>query len=166
MNEHREERSETLRWLFSLPPVPRPILVAMCLLWWTYFGAGIYLEDTGVPRQAWWLDVWRGGLGGNGFSAFGATVLGIILTVEVGIIMFTLAGNRRRVKEAAERAARETAEKAAVETQKAAEKAANEAEKRVRREWEEWYEQVKADLAAGRNPSVPPPTAVNGTVET
>ena len=62
--------------------------------------------------------------------------------------MFTLAGNRRRIKEAEERAA---------------EKAAKEAEKRVRREWEAWYEQVKADLAAGRDPSVPPPNGSSGS---
>ena len=152
MNEDRVERSETLRWVFSMPPVPRPVLIGLWALWWAYFGAGIYFENAAVPRQAWWLDVWHGGLGGNGFSAFGATVLGIILTVEVGIIVFTLAGNRRRVKEAAERAARD-----------ASEKAAKEAEKRVQREWEQWYEQVKADLAAGRDPSVPPPTGRNGT---
>ena len=163
MNEGREERSETLRWVFSMPPVPRPVLIGLCALWWAYFGVGIYLEDSATPHQAWWLDIWHGGLGGNGFSAFGATVLGIILTVEVGIIVFTLAGNRRRIKEAAERATREAAEKAAVESQKAAEKAAQEAEKRVRREWEEWYEQVGADLAAGRPPSVPPPSDRNGT---
>ena len=159
MNEDRVERSETLRWVFSMPPVPRPVLIGLWALWWAYFGAGVYFEDAAVPRQAWWLDVWHGGLGGNGFSAFGATVLGIILTVEVGIIVFTLAGNRRRIKEAAERAARD----ASAEAQKKAEKAAQEAEKRVRREWEEWYEQVGADLAAGRPPSVPPPSDRNGT---
>ena len=72
-------------------------------------------------------------------------------------MVLTWVGNKRRVKDAAERAAKEATEKAA----KAAEKAARDAENRVRREWEEWYEHVRADLAAGRDPSVPPPNSNN-----
>lgn len=141
-------------------------MVALAILWWIYFGAGIYLEDSAISHQAWWLDVWHGGLGGNGFSAFGATVLGIVLTVEVGIIMFTLAGNRRRIKEAAERAAREAAEEAAKNTEEAVRKAVREAVERTRKEdrqeWLDWLELVRDDLDSGHPPSVPPPAGANG----
>lgn len=145
-----------------MPPVPRPLIAAFCGLWWLFFAAGTYLEKISSGQQEWWLDIWKGGLGGNGFSAFGAFVLAAILTSEVIFMVLTWIGNKRRVQDAAKRAAREAAEKAAVETQKAAEKAAIEAENRVRHEWEEWYEQVRADLAAGRDPSVPPPSEVDG----
>jgi len=132
-------------------------LAAFCGLWWLFFTAGTFLERVSSGKQEWWLDIWRGGLGGNGFSAFGAFVLAAILTSEVIFMVLTWIGNKRRVKDAAERAAKEATEKAA----KAADKAARDAENRVRREWEEWYEQVRADLAAGRDPSVPPPNSGN-----
>lgn len=146
-----------------MPPVPRPLIAAFCGLWWMFFALGIHVESTSTNQEAWWLYIWKGGLGGNGFSAFGAFVLAAILTSEVIFMVLTWIGNKRRVQDAAERAARQAAETAAVEAQKAAEVAAKEAEKRVRREWEEWYEQVKADLAAGRDPSVPPPNGNNGS---
>ena len=97
---------------------------------------------------------WKGGLGGNGFSAFGAFVLTAILTSEVILMVMTWIGNKRRVKEAAEQAAREATERATRETAK-----------RVHREWEDWYESAKADLDAGRVPSVPPPSEESGERE-
>ena len=133
----------------SLPPVPRPLMLALCALWWIYFAAGIFIEGITSPQQVWWLDVWKGGLGGNGFSAFGASVLGIILTVEVIIMVFTWAENQRRKMRAAEDAARQ------------AEQAAKEARVEERQKWQQWLESVQPDLDAGRPPSVPPPGGDN-----
>ena len=39
-----------------------------------------------------------------------------------------------------------------------------EGRKETRQEWATWYESVKADLAAGRPPSIPPPANENGTM--
>ena len=94
------------------------------------------------------MSVWEGGLGGNGFSAFGATVLAILLTSEVIYMVLTWLGNRRRVIDAATKA-----EKKGVITGREEE----------RQEWLAWYETVKPDLDAGRPPSVPPPSDRNVT---
>ncbi len=159
--------------MLSIPPVPRPLLVGLNGLWWLYFAIGIYIADSATPGQVWWLKVWNGGLGGNGFSAFGATVLGLILAAEVIFMVFTWAGNRRRImdaekaakemvekatkeaaervteaEEAAERAARETAEKAREAAERAARETAEkvtEAAERARRERDrEWREWLEA----------------------
>ncbi len=123
--------------MLSIPPVPRPLLVGINGLWWIYFAIGIYIANSATPEQVWWLKVWNGGLGGNGFSAFGATVLGLILAAEVIFMVFTWAGNRRRIMDA-EKAARETVEKATkeaaervTEAEEAAEKATREAAERA-----------------------------------
>lgn len=159
--------------MLSIPPVPRPLLAGLNGLWWIYFVIGIYIADSATPEQVWWLDVWNGGLGGNGFSAFGATVLGLILTTEVIFMVFTWAGNRRRImnaEQAAEKATKEAEERVAEATKEAGERvaeAAREAAEKARkerdREWVEWLETVKPDLEAGRPPSVPPPFRGNGS---
>ena len=147
LEEREDVRSEALQWLLSIPPVPRPLLAALCGLLWIYLTVGIYVEDNTSPQQVWWLDVWNGGLGGNGFSAFGASVLAIVLTGEVFFMVFSL-GAYLRQKEAAKKASAEAAEKAVKERDK---------------EWAEWLEAVKPDRDAGRPPSVPPPSRSNGS---
>ena len=145
----------TLRWLLSLPPIPRSLLVALFTWWWIHFALGWYLEEITTPQQVWWLDIWLGGLGGNGFSAFGATVLTLILTAEVVYMVLTYLGNRRRIMDAEKKAAKKVQEAA-----KKAEEAAKETAERVheeRQKWLEWYESVRVDLEAGRPPRVAPP---------
>ena len=78
---------------------------------------GMYVESLARPQQVWWLNIWNGSLGGNGFSAFGATVLAITLTSEVIFMVFSL-GAYLRQKERADRALEE-AKKAAEEARKA-----------------------------------------------
>ena len=129
MNDYDQDSHGILNWLLSLPGVPRPLLAALWGLWWIYFTFGAYLENSHTPGQIWWLNIWHGSLGGNAFSAYGATVLSIILTGEVIFMVLTLLGNRRRIidarkaaeKEAAERV--EKAEKEAAERVQKAEKA-------------------------------------------
>ena len=58
-------------------------------------------------------------------------------------MFFTLAGNRRRIEDAA---AKDRAE----------------ARRQARQELAEWYEAAKADLAAGRFPNPPPILGENG----
>ena len=180
MNEYQDEHSRTLRWILSLPGVPRPLIAALFALCWFYLHLGTYLESLARPEQVWWLNIWNGAFGGNGFSAFGATVLAIILTSEVVFMVFSLGAylrqkeraNRaveeaRKAVEEARKAAAEEFEKAMAEVAKKAvaealegalvertEKAARERDK----EWVEWLESVRPDLDAGRPPSIEPPS--------
>ena len=181
MNEYQDEDSRTLRWILSLPGVPRPLIAALFALCWFYLYSGTYLESSAKPEQVWWLNIWNGAFGGNGFSAFGAIVLAIILTSEVIFMVFSLGAYLRqkeranraveeaRKAEAEEKAAAEEFEKAMAEVAKKAvaealegalvertEKAARERDK----EWVEWLESVRPDLDAGRPPSIEPP--ING----
>ena len=134
MNDYDQDDHGILRWLLSLPGVPRPLLAALWGLWWIYFTFGAYLENSHTPGQVWWLNIWHGSLGGNAFSAYGATVLSIILTGEVIFMVLTLLGNRRRIidaRKAAEKAAAERVQKAEKEAAERAEKAAAEAVEKV-----------------------------------
>ena len=148
LEEPEEIRSEAFQWLLSIPPVPRLLLAVLCGFWWIYFTVGIYIEDNASPQQVWWLDVWTGGLGGNSFSAFGASVLAIVLTKEVFLMVFTLGAYLRQ---------KEAAKKAAEAADRAAEAAREETRLEERHEWEKWLDSVRDDLEAGRPPSVPPP---------
>ena len=125
MNDYDQDSHGILNWLLSLPGVPRPLLAALWGLWWIYFTFGAYLENSHTPGQVWWLNIWHGSLGGNAFSAYGATVLSIILTGEVIFMVLTLLGNRRRIIDARKAAEKEAAEK----VQKAEKEAAERAEK-------------------------------------
>ena len=62
-------------------------------------------------------------------------------------MFFTLAGNRRRIEDAAA---------------KAQEEGRQEARRQTRQELAEWYEAAKAELAAGRFPDPPPILVENG----
>ena len=94
-----------------MPPVARPLIAAFAVGWWLCFLAGAWVENYEMPGQSWWLIFWHGSLGGNSFSAFGALLLKFLLTSEVIIMIFTLAGNRRRVQDAAAKAREEGVEK-------------------------------------------------------
>ena len=123
MNDYDQDDHGILRWLLSLPGVPRPLLAALWGLWWIYFTFGAYLENSHTPGQIWWLNIWHGSLGGNAFSAYGATVLSIILTGEVIFMVLTLLGNRRRIIDARKAAEKEAAEKVQKAEKEAAERA-------------------------------------------
>lgn len=166
MNDDDRGSEGLLRWLLNLPAVPRLVVLTLCGLWWIYFTIGAYIESLEKPGQVWWLNLWEGSLGGDSFSAFGATVLALYLTSEVIIMIITLLGNRRRIldaaKKAAAEAAAETAAKAAVETAKARQEGRREARQEIRQQMAEWYESAKADFAAGRDPGPPPIFEENG----
>ena len=153
MNDYDQDSHGILNWLLSLPGVPRPLLAALWGLWWIYFTIGAYLENSHTPGQVWWLNIWHGSLGGNAFSAYGATVLSIILTGEVIFMVLTLLGNRRRIidarkaaeKEAAERV--EKAEKEAAERAQKAEKEAAERAEKIAKAVAEMVEKAVAEVA-------------------
>ena len=113
MNDADHGSEGLLRWLLNLPAVPRLVVLGLCGLWWIYFTIGAYIESLQNPGQVWWLHLWNGSLGGNSFSAFGATVLSLYLTSEVITMILTLLGNRRRILDAAKKAAAESDAKAA-----------------------------------------------------
>ena len=142
MNDYDQDDHGILRWLLSLPGVPRPLLAALWGLWWIYFTFGAYLENSHTPGQVWWLNIWHGSLGGNAFSAYGATVLSIILTGEVIFMVLTLLGNRRRIIDA-----RKAAEKEAAERVEKAEKEAAERAEKVEKAVAEMVEKAIAEVA-------------------
>ena len=150
MNDYDQDSHGILNWLLSLPGVPRPLLAALWGLWWIYFTFGAYLENSHTPGQVWWLNVWHGSLGGNAFSAYGATVLSIILTGEVIFMVLTLLGNRRRIidaRKAAEKEAAEKVQKAEKEAAERAEKAEKEAAERAERVQKAVAEMVEKAVA-------------------
>ena len=148
-----------LRWLFSMPPVARPLIAAFAVGWWLCFLAGAWVENYEMPGQEWWLIIWHGSLGGNSFSAFGALLLSFLLTSEVTIMIFTLAGNRRRVQDAAAKAREEGREEG---VEKGVVIGREEGRQEIRQKVAEWYESAKAEIAAGREPGPPPISSENG----
>ena len=172
-----------LRWLFSMPPVARPLIAAFAVGWWLCFLAGALVENYEMPGQEWWLIIWNGSLGGNSFSAFGALLLKFLLTSEVTIMIFTLAGNRRRVQDAAAKAREEGLEKGVVigreegvvigreegvvigreeGRQEGVVIGRQEERQEIRQQMADWYAAAKADLAAGRDFDPPPILGENG----
>ena len=159
--------SATLRWLLSMPPVPRPLIAVLAVGWWLVFIAGAWVENYDAPGQPWWLDIWKGSLGGNSFSAFGALLLKALLTTEVIIMIFTLAGNRRRIEDAAAKARQEGRQEGMQEGrreghQEGRQEGHQEGRQEIRQQIAEWYESAKADFAAGRDPGPPPIFEENG----
>ena len=144
-----------LRWVFNLPPVLQPLLFVVWVAWWLWFGAGIYIEAITNPNQIWWLNVWKGGLGGNGFNAFGATVLSTLLTGEViyMVVTWLIRQREQRMQQQKMMEATKTARAEGLAEGREAGREEN------RKEWREWYESIKEDLEAGRPPSVPPPNS-------
>lgn len=153
----------TLRWLLSMPPVARPLIAAIAVGWWLCFLAGVWVEDYLTPRQPWWLDVWKGGLGGNGFSAFGALLLKSLLTSEVMIMIFTLAGNKRRVADAAAKAREEGVAIGREEGREEGVAIGRQAERQeILQQMADWYQSAKEEMAAGYEPDPPPIFGENG----
>lgn len=156
-----------LRWLFSMPPVARPLIAAFAVGWWLCFLAGAWVENYEMPGRQWWLIVWHGSLGGNSFSAFGALLLSFLLTSEVTIMIFTLAGNRRRVQDAAAKAREEGREEGVekgvvIGREEGVVIGREEGRQEIRQQVAEWYESAKAEIAAGREPGPPPISSENG----
>ena len=159
MNDADHGSEGLLRWLLNLPAVPRLAVLGLCGLWWIYFTIGAYIESLQHPGQVWWLHLWNGSLGGNSFSAFGATVLSLYLTSEVITMILTLLGNRRRILDAAKKAAAESDAKA---RQEGISIGRQEERQEIRQEMADWFQSAKEDLAAGRDLSLPPILDENG----
>ena len=125
------------------------------------------MEAITNPHQVWWLNVWKGGFGGNGFNAFGATVLSTLLTAEVIYMVVTWLIRQRdqrlhqqEIREAKKTARAEGQEEGRVEGRAEGHEAGREEN---RKEWWEWYESIKEDLEAGRPPRTPPPSGASGS---
>lgn len=141
--------------MFGLPPVLQPLLFVVWVVWWLWFGVGTYIEAITNPHQVWWLNVWKGALGGNGFNAFGASVLSILLTAEV-IYMVVSWLIRQREQRLQQQKITDATKTARAEGRAEGHEAGREEN---RKEWWEWYESIKEDLEAGRPPSTPPPNS-------
>ncbi|MYC29790.1 MAG: hypothetical protein F4X65_06850 [Chloroflexi bacterium] len=127
------------------------MLFVVWVVWWLWFGVGIYIEAITNPHQVWWLNVWKGALGGNGFNAFGASVLSILLTAEVIYMVVSWLIRQQEQRQQRQRM---------MEAEKTARAEGHEAgREESRKEWREWYESIKEDLEAGRPPSTPPPNS-------
>ena len=140
-------------WIPDLPP---PLVACIWALVLVCLALGAYIESVTVPAQPWWLNIWKGSLGGNGITAASAIIAFSFLTTEVFTMIFTLRHNQVQREKYAKAAAEEIEKAAAAATAKAeAEKAAAEAERRqaVTR----WYNQLKAAQAAGLPFDEPPP---------
>ncbi len=96
MNEFQGDHSRTINWILSLPGVPRPIIAALFGACWAFLYLGVLIEYLAQPEQVWWLTIWKGAFGGNGFSAFGGTILALTLTSEVIFMIFSLGAYLRQ----------------------------------------------------------------------
>ena len=154
-----------------IPDLPRPLIVVVWGLLLIWLAVGAYLESLSNPGQPGWHYLWQGGVGGNGYNAWLATLSGGFLTTEVIIMIFTLRSNQARV-ERAEKAAdakAATAVAAAEERTKAAVAAAEAAEERTvtalaaqQQAWESWNERRLAAERDGRPFTEPPPGTASG----
>ena len=154
-----------------IPDLPRPLIVVVWGLLLIWLAVGAYLESLSNPGQPGWHYLWQGGVGGNGYNAWLATLSGGFLTTEVIIMIFTLRSNQARV-ERAEKAADAkvaTAVAAAEERAKAAVAAAEAAEERTvtalaaqQQAWESWNERRLAAERDGRPFTEPPPGTASG----
>ena len=168
-----------------IPDLPRPLIVVVWGLLLIWLAVGAYLESLSNPGQPGWHYLWQGGVGGNGYNAWLATLSGGFLTTEVIIMIFTLRSNQARVERAekAGDAKVATAVAAAEERSKAAVAEAEERAKvavaaavdaAVERErlaaelaaqqqaWENWNERRLAAEQDGRPFTEPPPGTASG----
>lgn len=150
-------------WIPDLPP---PLVACIWALVLICLALGAYIESVTAPAQPWWLNIWKGSLGGNGITAASAIIAISFLTSEVFTMIFTLRHNQVQ-REKAEKAVADAvknaeataeavrvaaeAEKAAVEADKAAAEAA------YRQAVTRWYNQLKAAQATGQPFDEPPP---------
>ena len=71
-------------------------------------------------------------------------------------MLLTLLGNRRRILDAAKKAAAESDAKAARARQEGISIGRQEERQQIRQEMADWFQSAKEDLAAGRDPGPPP----------
>ncbi len=147
------------------------VVWGLLLIW---LAVGAYLESLSNPGQPGWHYLWQGGVGGNGYNAWLATLSGGFLTTEVIIMIFTLRSNQARVERAekagdAKVATAVAAAEAAEERTKAAVAAAAAAEERTvtalaarQQAWEGWNERRLAAERDGRPFTEPPPGTTSG----
>ena len=160
-----------------IPDLPRPLIVVVWGLLLIWLAVGAYLESLSNPGQPGWHYLWQGGVGGNGYNAWLATLSGGFLTTEVIIMIFTLRSNQARVERAekagdakvatavAAAAAAEERTKAAVAAavEAAAEREKLAAELAARQQaWESWNERRLAAERDGRPFTEPPPGTASG----
>lgn len=146
-----------------IPDLPRPLIVVIWGLLLIWLAVGAYIESLNNPGQLWWRYLWQGGVGGNGYNAWLATLSLGFLTTEVIIMIFTLRSNQARV-ERAEKAATEAATKSATEAAtKAAAAAMTKALSELQQAWESWNDRRIAAEQEGRPFTEPPPGHPSGT---
>ena len=118
-----------------IPDLPRPLIVVVWGLLLIWLAVGAYLESLSNPGQPGWHYLWQGGVGGNGYNAWLATLSGGFLTTEVIIMIFTLRSNQARIERAEAKAAAEAEERTKVAVAAAEERnkaAVAEAEERTK----------------------------------
>ena len=158
-----------------IPDLPRPLIVVVWGLLLIWLAVGAYLESLSNPGQPGWHYLWQGGVGGNGYNAWLATLSGGFLTTEVIIMIFTLRSNQARVERAekageakgaaaAVAAAEERTKTAVAAAEERATAAVAAAEERAKADladqqqaWEGWNERRLAAERDGRPFTEPPP---------
>ena len=130
------------------------VVWGLLLIW---LAVGAYLESLSNPGQPGWHYLWQGGVGGNGYNAWLATLSGGFLTTEVIIMIFTLRSNQARV----ERAEKAGDAKVATAVAAAAERAKADLAAR-QQAWEGWNERRLAAERDGRPFTEPPPGTASG----
>ena len=148
-------------WIPDLPP---PLVACIWALVLICLALGAYIESVTAPAQPWWLNIWKGSLGGNGITAASAIIAFSFLTTEVFTMIFTLRHNQVQREKYAKAAAEEIEKAVAAATARAEETAAARVEAAsAQREAERrqavtrWYNQLKAAQAAGQPFDEPPP---------
>ena len=133
-----------------IPDLPRPLIVVVWGLLLIWLAVGAYLESLSNPGQPGWHYLWQGGVGGNGYNAWLATLSGGFLTTEVIIMIFTLRSNQARVERAekAGDAKVATAVAAAEAAEERTKTAVAEAEERTKTAVAEAEERTKTALSA------------------
>ena len=155
------------------------VVWGLLLIW---LAVGAYLESLSNPGQPGWHYLWQGGVGGNGYNAWLATLSGGFLTTEVIIMIFTLRSNQARVERAekagdakvatavaAVAAAEERTKAAVAEAEERTKTAVAAAEERAKADlaarqqaWESWNERRLAAEGDGRPFTEPPPGTTSG----
>ena len=131
--------------------MPRPLIVVVWGLLLIWLAVGAYLESLSNPGQPGWHYLWQGGVGGNGYNAWLATLSGGFLTTEVIIMIFTLRSNQARVERAEKageaKGAAAAEAKVVAEAEERTKAAVAEAEERTKAAVAEAEERTKAAVA-------------------
>lgn len=132
-------------WIPDLPP---PLVACIWALVLVCLALGAYIESVTAPAQPWWLNIWKGSLGGNGITAASAIIAISFLTSEVFTMIFTLRHNQVQREKAEKAVAEAVKNNEAVKAEAAATAAQREAE--YRQAVTRWYNRLKAAQAAGQ----------------